>query len=80
MILDATGAVRDMFTTLSQGLPPPNPDPAMLAALDAALAGNLAAVKAAVAPAPVAAPANSAGIHAGDADKRARLPRPHLPV
>lgn len=57
VILDATGAVRDMFTTLSQGLPPPNPDPAMLAALDAALAGNLAAVKAAVAPAPVAAPA-----------------------
>ncbi|MGL6047514.1 MAG: Hpt domain-containing protein, partial [Vogesella sp.] len=39
VILDATGAVRDMFTVLSQGLPPPNPDPAMLAALDAALAG-----------------------------------------
>jgi len=57
VILDATGAVRDMFGTLSQGLPPPNPDPAMLAALDAALAGNLAAVKAAPAPAPVAAPA-----------------------
>ena len=58
VILDATGAVRDMFGTLSQGLPPPNPDPAMLAALDAALAGNLAAVKApAAAPAPVAAPA-----------------------
>ena len=52
VILDATGAVRDMFTVLSQGLPPPNPDPAMLAALDAALAGNLAAVKA-----PAAAPA-----------------------
>ncbi len=51
VILDATGAVRDMFTVLSQGLPPPNPDPAMLAALDAALAGNLAAVKA-----PAAAP------------------------
>lgn len=59
VILDATGAVRDMFTTLSQGLPPPNPDPAMLAALDAALAGNLTAIKpaaAAPAPAPVAAP------------------------
>jgi two-component system chemotaxis sensor kinase CheA len=57
VILDATGAVRDMFTVLSQGLPPPNPDPAMLAALDAALAGNLAAVKAQApaAPAPVAA-------------------------
>lgn len=53
VILDATGAVRDMFTVLSQGLPPPNPDPAMLAALDAALAGNLAAVKA-PAPAPAA--------------------------
>lgn len=64
VILDATGAVRDMFTVLSQGLPPPNPDPAMLAALDAALAGNLAAVKApsqaaspAAAPAPAAVPA-----------------------
>ena len=67
VILDATGAVRDMFTVLSQGLPPPNPDPAMLAALDAALAGNLAAVKApapaaaapvaAAVPAPAAAPA-----------------------
>ncbi|MFN4237413.1 MAG: chemotaxis protein CheA [Vogesella sp.] len=58
VILDATGAVRDMFGTLSQGLPPPNPDPAMLAALDAALAGNLAGVKAApAAAAPVIAPA-----------------------
>lgn len=59
VILDATGAVRDMFTVLSQGLPPPNPDPAMLAALDAALAGNLAAVKAPTQAAPVvqAAPA-----------------------
>lgn len=64
VILDATGAVRDMFGTLSQGLPPPNPDPAMLAALDAALAGNLAGVKAApaaaapvIAPAPAPAPA-----------------------
>lgn len=59
VILDATGAVRDMFTVLSQGLPPPNPDPAMLAALDAALAGNLAAVKAPAqaAPAVQAAPA-----------------------
>lgn len=59
VILDATGAVRDMFTVLSQGLPPPNPDPAMLAALDAALAGNLAAVKAPAPAAPVvqAAPA-----------------------
>lgn len=54
VILDATGAVRDMFTVLSQGLPPPNPDPAMLAALDAALAGNLAAVKAPTQAAPVA--------------------------
>lgn len=44
VILDATGAVRDMFTTLSQGLPPATPDPALLAALDAALAGNLEAV------------------------------------
>ncbi|WP_174875266.1 chemotaxis protein CheA [Vogesella oryzae] len=44
VILDATGAVRDMFTTLSQGPPPATPDPALLAALDAALAGNLEAV------------------------------------
>lgn len=65
VILDATGAVRDMFTTLSQGLPPPNPDPAMLAALDAALAGNLTAIKpaaAAPAPAPVAAPVVAAPV------------------
>lgn len=65
VILDATGAVRDMFTTLSQGLPPPNPDPAMLAALDAALAGNLTAIKPAAtapAPAPVAAPVVAAPV------------------
>lgn len=55
VILDATGAVRDMFTTLSQGLPPANPDPALLAALDAALAGNLSAAENS-APAPAAAP------------------------
>ncbi|SCK05635.1 chemotaxis protein CheA [Vogesella sp. LIG4] len=59
VILDATGAVRDMFTTLGQGLTPGNPDPALLVALDAALAGNLEA-PAAPAPAPAAAPAAAA--------------------
>ncbi|MFC3533977.1 chemotaxis protein CheA [Vogesella facilis] len=56
VILDATGAVRDMFTTLSQGLPPATPDPALLAALDAALAGNL---EAAAAPTVAATPTGS---------------------
>lgn len=41
VILDATGVVRDMFTTLSQGLSPAVPTPELLAALDSALAGNL---------------------------------------
>ncbi|MDC7714970.1 chemotaxis protein CheA [Vogesella sp. LYT5W] len=52
VILDATGVVRGMFTTLSQGLSPAVPDAGLLAALDSALAGNLA-----VPAAPVAAPA-----------------------
>ncbi|MDC7702011.1 chemotaxis protein CheA [Vogesella indigofera] len=58
VILDATGVVRDMFTTLSQGLSPAAPDAGLLAALDSALAGNLvppAAPVAAPAVAPVAA-------------------------
>ncbi|MEQ6291727.1 chemotaxis protein CheA [Vogesella sp. GCM10023246] len=60
VILDATGAVRDMFTTLSQGLPPATPDPALLAALDAALAGNLEAA--------VAAPAAVVAAASGEPD------------
>lgn len=47
VILDATGVVRDMFTTLSQGLSPAAPDQGLLDALDNALAGNLGAVSAA---------------------------------
>ncbi|MDC7710566.1 chemotaxis protein CheA [Vogesella indigofera] len=52
VILDATGVVRGMFTTLSQGLSPAAPDAGLLAALDSALAGNLVPPAA-----PVAAPA-----------------------
>lgn len=63
VILDATGAVRDMFTTLGQGLPPANPDPALLAALDAALAGNLS-----VEAAPAAAPAPAAAAQSNEPD------------
>ena len=58
VILDATGVVRGMFTTLSQGLSPAAPDAGLLAALDSALAGNLvppAAPVAARAAAPAAA-------------------------
>lgn len=40
VILDATGIVRDMFGTLSQGLMPTEADARTLAALDAALAGQ----------------------------------------
>ncbi|KMJ52175.1 chemotaxis protein CheA [Vogesella sp. EB] len=56
VILDATGVVRGMFTTLSQGLSPAAPDAGLLAALDSALAGNLVPPAAPVA-APAAAPA-----------------------
>ena len=59
VILDATGVVRGMFTTLSQGLSPAAPDAGLLAALDSALAGNLAAPAAPVA-APAATPAAAA--------------------
>lgn len=59
VILDATGVVRGMFTTLSQGLSPAAPDAGLLAALDSALAGNLASPAAPVA-APAAAPAAAA--------------------
>ncbi|MDC7704905.1 chemotaxis protein CheA [Vogesella indigofera] len=59
VILDATGVVRGMFTTLSQGLSPAAPDAGLLAALDSALAGNLVPPAAPVA-APVAAPAAAA--------------------
>ncbi|GHD72517.1 chemotaxis protein CheA [Vogesella fluminis] len=53
VILDATGVVRGMFTTLSQGLSPATPDAGLLAALDSALAGNLASSAAATAKTPV---------------------------
>lgn len=59
VILDATGVVRGMFTTLSQGLSPAAPDAGLLAALDSALAGNLVPPAAPVA-APAAAPAATA--------------------
>jgi len=59
VILDATGVVRGMFTTLSQGLSPAAPDAGLLAALDSALAGNLVPPAAPVA-APAAAPAPAA--------------------
>ncbi|GGX89926.1 chemotaxis protein CheA [Vogesella alkaliphila] len=59
VILDATGVVRGMFTTLSQGLSPAAPDAGLLAALDSALAGNLASPAAPVA-APAATPAAAA--------------------
>ncbi|MDC7698427.1 chemotaxis protein CheA [Vogesella indigofera] len=59
VILDATGVVRGMFTTLSQGLSPAAPDAGLLAALDSALAGNLVPPAAPVA-APAAAPAAAA--------------------
>ncbi|MBU0752737.1 MAG: chemotaxis protein CheA [Gammaproteobacteria bacterium] len=54
VILDATGAVRDMFGNLEGGVQPSSADAALIAKLKAALAGQLAAdaVPAAVAPAP----------------------------
>jgi len=61
VILAATGAVRDMFGVLEQGMQPKPADPAMLAALKAAIAGSLTAAAAApVAVAPVAASAPAA--------------------
>ncbi|MCD5326317.1 chemotaxis protein CheA [Chromobacterium piscinae] len=57
VILDATGIVRDMFGTLSQGLMPGDADARVLAALDAALAGQPLAAEAPPEPAVVAAPA-----------------------
>ena len=63
VILDATGVVRGMFTTLSQGLSPAAPDAGLLAALDSALAGNLAAPAA-----PVAAPAAVSAANANTPD------------
>ena len=63
VILDATGVVRGMFTTLSQGLSPAPPDAGLLAALDSALAGNLA-----VPVPPVAAPAAAPAVAANTPD------------
>ncbi|MGL6069941.1 chemotaxis protein CheA [Craterilacuibacter sp.] len=40
IIMDSTGAVRDMFGRMGQGVMPAMPDAALLAALDAALAGE----------------------------------------
>ncbi|QNM98277.1 chemotaxis protein CheA [Chitinimonas koreensis] len=54
VILAATGVVRDMFGSLSQGRPPASADSTLLAQLDAALEGKAAP---APAPAPAAAPA-----------------------
>ncbi|MGM8061677.1 chemotaxis protein CheA [Vogesella indigofera] len=65
VILDATGVVRGMFTTLSQGLSPAAPDAGLLAALDSALAGNLVPPAAPVA-APAAAPAAASAANTPD--------------
>ncbi|MCL6261943.1 chemotaxis protein CheA [Craterilacuibacter sp. RT1T] len=40
IIMDSTGAVRDMFGRMGQGIMPASPDAALLSALDAALAGQ----------------------------------------
>lgn len=56
VILDATGIVRDMFSTLGQGLMPGDADPSVLAALDAVLAGEALSVNK-PAPAPASSPA-----------------------
>ena len=57
VILDATGAVRDMFGNLEGGVQPQPADPALIAQLKAALAGQLEEVPppTAVAPAPALA-------------------------
>ncbi|HEY3433947.1 MAG TPA: chemotaxis protein CheA [Rhodocyclaceae bacterium] len=61
-ILEATGAVRDMFGALEGGVQPGPADPALIARLKAAIAGELVAAPATTpaAPAPVVAPAAAA--------------------
>jgi two-component system chemotaxis sensor kinase CheA len=56
VILDSTGAVREMFGPLSQGQQPKECDPRLLAALDATLAGEELNAAPAEAPAAARAP------------------------
>ena len=68
-ILDATGAVRDMFGALEGGVQPAPADPALIARLKSAIAGELVAGTAAPAAAPaVPAPAPAAPAAAGAPD------------
>jgi len=65
VILDATGAVRDMFGNLEGGVLPTPADPALIAQLKAALAGQLAgdaAAPTAVTPAPSASGVPAAAV------------------
>ncbi|PHV13107.1 chemotaxis protein CheA [Chitinimonas sp. BJB300] len=56
VILAATGVVREMFGSMSQGRQPAQADSSLLAQLDAALEGKAVAAVAAPAPAPAPAP------------------------
>jgi two-component system chemotaxis sensor kinase CheA len=65
VILDATGAVRDMFGNLEGGVLPTPADPALIAALKAALAGELAGESAPTAVTPAPAPTAAVPVPGG---------------
>lgn len=69
VIMDATGVVRNMFSSLAQATQPEAADPALIASLETALAGKPVPPKGAATPAPAAMPKSPASeIHSNAAN------------